>query len=271
MPNLRIRTLLRKLAMCSALPLVLVAGYAHSAPIIQSVSVIIDKPDYSSSYAVGVTAYVDGQGVDIAEVSVTHTPTTSGSLDSWPLQQTSASQWWNWSTQRVPLATGPIDGTLSVSVTDVDSQTTTIQGLQFYPAAELDFPVMTVQTLTTGYRVNTTNVPNADYYDLWLWDPIALIYPSSQQVTDVADLLDIPFDGLVDGRSYSIFLIANNLFQTEETSTPYTYHFRSYTQQRVSFEAASIPEPETLALLMSGLGLILAIARRRPQGAVTGG
>lgn len=261
--------MMRNLSKASVLATTLLSlcGIASAAPSIQGVRFTIDKPSYNSTYSVGAAVSVDGSGTDIASVSVTHQPLTSDSLGTWQLAETSSGSWWSWaySWPRPQISSGPLDGTITVTVTDVNGQTTTRNDISFQPLAELPLPIFDIQLTTDGYQIHTTNVAGADYYDLWLWDPVERFYPSTQRVTNVNNFQTIPFEGLVDGRDYDLSLIANNYVSGGSVDNPYGLLYRSYTLERLTYSAAAVPEPETYAMLLAGLGLVGFVARRRRQ------
>jgi hypothetical protein len=227
-------------------------------PEILATSVTIDKPDYSSTYSVGVSVYVDGYGVDITNVNFSHQSIYSGTLGSW---QKSGAEYGFWAPARISQDTGPIDGTLTITATGANGDVSANKYFNFKPEAELAFPVMSVFAEATGYRIQSNNILNADYYNLWLWDPVARFYPSSQTVTDIANFSTIPFSGLVDGRTYNLYLMANNSFS--DGSVEYDNGlFRSYTLEQLTYSATPVPEPSTMLLLGAGVAG-LAFWRRK--------
>jgi hypothetical protein len=243
----------------------LAPGIGVANPSLTYLSVIIDKPSYSSTYSVGVTAYTQSDGIGIAGVNVEHQPVTSDSIGSWALASQGGNEWWSWAAAnpRPAQANGRLDGLLEITVTDKGGNSAIFTDFHFQPSAELEFPSIVVHTTATGYRISGNDVENADYYNLWLWDPVASFYPSSQTVQHVADLQEIPFAGLVMGRTYSLFMIANNRFSGGTLDGNNGSLFRSYTQTYLTPTAVPVPEPETYAMLLAGLGLVGVVARRK--------
>lgn len=243
---------------------------AAAAPSLKGVAFTIDKPSYNATYSVGAAVGVDGNGIDIASVSVSHQSINSDSLGTWQLAETSPGSWWSWaySWPKPQISSGPLDGTITVTVTDVNGQTTTRNDISFQPLAELPLPSLAVQLNTDGYHIQTANIQDADYYLLSLWDPVERFYPSSQGVTDVKDFQTIPFEGLVDGRNYRLSVMANNVVSGGSLDSSYELHYRSYTVEYLTYSAAAVPEPETYAMMLAGLGLVGFMARRRKQAAI---
>lgn len=221
---------------------------------ITSGSMTIDKPDYNSTYSVGVRAFISSAN-GIAEVSVSHTPMASGSVGTWALEPRGGS-WWNWAPTPVPYISGPLDGVFTITVVDALGLTDRME-LRIGPEEELDFPVMEVSERPFGFKVTTADVPNADYYNLWLWDPVDRFYPSSQRVLNLEELQEISYDGLVAQRTYNLYLIANNTFENGATGVygnPLVSTFRSTTLQRVTYVPIASPEELLGALRIASEG-----------------
>lgn len=205
-------------------------------------SMTIGKPDYSSTYYVGVRANISSANA-ISEVSVSHTPVFGGSFGTWALEPL-ASYWWNWAPSRVPQLNGPLDGVFTITVVDALDVVDRME-LRIWPEVELAFPIMEVRQRPFGFKADAADVPNADYYDLWLWDPIDRFYPSSQRVENLEDLQEISYEGLVDDRTYNLYLLANNTFEngaTDMYGNPLLSTFRSYTLQGVTYVPIAPPE-----------------------------
>jgi len=238
-------------------------GSAHAAPTLEKAYLYVDTTDYNGSYTVGVRASVNGQGSEIQSVEASHLPVTGGKFSTWGLDLTQQGYYWNWAGQHVPLSAGPLTGSVTLTVRDATGSITTASDLKFLPEAEISIPVMSVDTTSTGYRVQTSNITGADYYTLWLWDPVARLYPSSQRVSDVASLNEVSFSGLVDGRTYRLFLSAYNPFTSGTLDQGDQSTFRSTTARDLTFFTSPVPEPSTASLLLAGLGLVVQVGARR--------
>jgi hypothetical protein len=224
-------------------------------PTIERATLFVSTSDYNDTYVVGVRAWVNGHSTAISSVVASHQPFASGAFQPWSLTLLPIGYYWDWS-NHLGRSAGPIDGSLSLTVTDVNGGVFATSDLRFKPEAEIAIPMMTVSQATSGYRVQTGSVAGADYYTLWLWDPVDRFYPSSQQVADVANFGDVPFAGLVDGRTYRLFLSAYNPFTAGTLDTGDQSTFRSTTAMNLTFSASPVPEPTTSALLLVGLGLL---------------
>lgn len=251
-----------------AAPLLSLWGTVAAAPLLSSASFIVDKTDYNLTYTVGARAYVDGNGVDIASVTVSHHAIDSDSFGTWQLEQIHPGYWWSWAPAHLQMSSGPLDGSMSILVTDINGQTTIRSDFNFQPLAELELPAMTVQAGVNGYQIDTAEILNADYYNLWLWDPVERFYPSSQQVQRVSDFQTIPFNGLVDGRTYNLYLIGNNIVSGGSQESPYNLQYRSASLEYLTHSVAAVPEPASWALLMAGLTLMGAARRFRKRAEI---
>lgn len=204
---------------------------AGAGPVIQGASLTIDKPDYSASYAVGASV-VASSDVSISSVVVSHFPSNSGAAGQWNLVYQWGDYWWNWADGRPAYSAGPLDGYFSVSAVDSNGITATVE-LPIPADAEMDFPTMTVVAGASGYVVTADAVERADYYNLWLWDPIDRFYPHSQTVADPSELQPIPTGDLVQGRTYNLYFMAVNNFQTGDFGSV----FRSYTLEHITHQS----------------------------------
>ncbi len=234
---------------------------AQGAP--SFISVVVDKANYNSEYVVGVDAYFSDPSNNVSRVEVNHVGASGSSFGPWELNELSTGRWWNWADTRITMSNGLLDGILAVSVEtsgEVDPYTAQ---LRLQPREELAIPQWTISKGETGYKINTQLVVGADYYNLWLWDWTDHRYASEQQVVNVTDLKEISFDGLVDGRTYNMYLIANNAFSGGDQFIPSSILYRSYDLQYITyFSENSVPEPGSFALMVFGLAG-LPVARRR--------
>jgi hypothetical protein len=241
---------------------------AHAMPTIERATLFVDTTDYNGTYVVGVQAWVNGHSTAISSVVASHQSFTSGAFQPWSLALSPNGYYWDWS-NHLERSAGPVDGSISLTVTDVNGGVFATSDLRFKPEAEIEIPMMTVSQAMSGYRVQTGNVTGADYYTLWLWDPVDRFYPSSQQVTDVANFSYVPFAGLVDGRTYRLFLSAYNPFTAGTLDTGDLSTFRSTTATNLMFSVSPVPEPPTSLLLLVGLGLLAyryrAAGKSRPR------
>jgi hypothetical protein len=234
-------------------------------PLPASVSVIVDKVNYISQYVMGVDAFFyNSQAAEVSGVTVNHLSNPGSTFASWQLSQIAPSRWWNWAGSGVPMTSGPLEGSLSLTIQNTNGQVSNIGDFQFQPNEEMQIPAWTVSAGAGGYTVHTQAVAGADYYNLWLWDPIDRKYASSQQVGSISDLSSISFAGLVDGRTYNMYLIANNTFTGGNSAIPSTILYRSYDLQYLTYSSVvAVPEPETYAMMLAGLGLMGAAVLRR--------
>lgn len=221
---------------------------------ITSASMTIDKPDYSSTYAVGVRANISSANA-ITEVSVSHTAIEGGQFGTWALDPM-GTYWWNWAPTRVAQTNGPLDGVFAITAVDSLGLVDRME-LRIWPEVELVFPVMEVSARPFGFKVSAAEVPNADHYNLWLWDPVDRFYPSSQTVTNLEELQEISYDGLVAERTYNLYLIANNSFEngaTDVHGNPLASLFRSYTLKGVTYVPVAPPAELLEALRVASEG-----------------
>ncbi len=234
-----------------------------ATPTFERATLWVDSTDYNGTYTVGVRAWVNGQGTGVQSVVASHQPVSGGVFGPWTLDLSPDGSYWSWASNHVWMGFGQLTGRVTLTAQDADGGITTTSDLHFRPEVEIDIPVMSVAITDTGYRVEATNIAGADYYTLWLWDPIAMMYPSSQQVADVASLREVSFAGLVDGRTYRLFLSAYNPFTAGTLDSGNLSMFRSTTAVNLTFSAAPVSEPGTAALLLGGIGLLLRIAAKR--------
>ena len=249
----------------SAITAALICWVAASgaAPTFERATLWVDSTDYNGTYTVGVQAWVNGRGTGIQSVVASHQPASGGAFGPWELDLTPQGSYWSWASNHVWMGFGQLTGRVTLTAQDTDGGVTTTSDLQFRPEVEIDIPVMSVATTGTGYRVQATNVADADYYTLWLWDPVDMLYPSSQQVTDVAALGRCPLRGWSTAEPTGSFLSAYNPFTAGTLDTGNLSMFRSTTAVNLLFSATPIPEPGTAALLLGGIGLLLRIAAKR--------
>jgi len=217
----------------------------QAAPVIDGASVTIDKPDYWATYAIGIRAYVTSE-VPVTSVTVVHTPVSGGSAGQWALAGSGGYEWWNWSPNYRPMySEGHLDGTFAITATDELGATSIVKELAVPVDAELELPTAQVNRTALGYEVSAQPVARADYYNLWLWDPVDRFYPSSQQVTDPATFVPIPTANLVSGRTYNLYFMAVHQLDVGQ--------FRSYTLKYISHAS---PEAllQQLAASVFGVG-----------------
>jgi hypothetical protein len=243
------------------LALGMTGGYANAAPLVQVLSITLDKPAYNSTYSLGVEAFVQVGDAAVTDVKATHQSISSGSAGTWPLEDTGG-RYWAWGPQ-IAQNLGPLDGSIVVVALDSNGEQSSLS-VALQPAQEMDWPTATVAWTGRGFSVTGTAVTNADDYDLWLWDPIDRYYPSIQEVTDPSNLKEISAVNLVVGRQYNLYWIANNYID----ASPNGIVYRSNTLQYLvvpagsNSESSNVPVPTTLALL--ALGLVgLGVARRK--------
>lgn len=243
---------------------------AKSAP--SYVSVVVDKVNYNQDYVIGVDVNYYGQANDIVGVSANHHSIGQRSFGTWGLNRLSDGRWWEWAPSRIPMSSGPITGTVSITEQNSNDVTTEFDVFNFRPDEEMAIPTWTISKEQSSYKINTLGVSGADYYNLWLWDWTELKYVSSQQVANITDLQSISFDGLVDGRTYNIYLIANHRFLEDSAGFSTSILVRSYDLQYLTYSATAraVPEPETCSLVLAGLALIGGLLRpkaskRNPQ------
>lgn len=234
-----------------------------AAPTFERATLWVDSTDYNGTYTVGVRAWVTGQGSGVKSVVASHQPVLGDMFRPWTLDLMPDGSYWSWASNHVWMGFGQLTGSVTLTAQDADGGITTTSDLQFRPEVEVDIPVMSVAITDTGYRVKANNIAGADYYTLWLWDPVDMKYPSSQQVADVASLGEVSFVGLVDGRTYRLFLSAYNPFTAGTLDSGNLSMFRSTTAVNLTFSATPVPEPGTAAMFLGGIGLLLRIAAKR--------
>jgi hypothetical protein len=227
-----------------------------AAPVLLGAAVTVDKPAYSDTYSLGVQAIAQANGAPIAAVTANHAGVLSGSFGLWSLADI-GSRWWAWAPQHVRQADGPLDGTIEVTVRDAQGGATSI-GLTLQPDQEMEQPEAAVTWTGAGFAVSGQRIAKADYYNLWLWDPIAKFYPSSQRVADPNDLSEISSQGLVEGRQYNLYWMANNEVDVGQAGLSVLY--RSYSLQYLTVPPSSVPEPGTMALVAVSAARLLACA-----------
>lgn len=234
---------------------------ATAAPIVQGISFTLDKPDYSYTYSLGVQAYVQAGEAALVDVTATHTSVSSSSTGTWSLDDYNG-YWWAWAPQRVPQSEGPLDGSIEVVARDASGESATLT-MTFQPEQEMEWPTVAATWNGTGFSVVGAAVDKADFYHLWLWDPIDRYYPSSQDVANPAELADISAANLIDGRTYNLYWIANNYVDTGPNGSRSLY--RSYTLQYVTVPTRAVPEPGTAGMVALALGLLVfSTTRLRP-------
>lgn len=248
---------------CAAATAFGAVGSSSATPIVERAFLWIDVTDYNQTYTVGVQARVNGQGSQVQSVAASHQPITGGTFTPWVLDLTPQGFYWNWASQHVPVSFGHLTGDVTLTVQDANGGVGTTNELRFLPEAEIAIPMMSVSSTSTGYRVQTSNITGADFYTLWLWDPVERLYPSSQRVSDVASLNDVSFLGLVEGRTYRLFLSAYNPFTSGTLDQGDQSMFRSTTATSLTFSTRPVPELGTAALLLAGLGVVVQIGARR--------
>lgn len=223
-------------------------------PTILGASFNIDKADCCVDYSVGVNVDVTGDS-PITSVVVTHRPILSGSAGQWALAQLGPTWWWNWSPAKPLFSTGPLDGVFSVTATDDQGASTTSTDLEIPSDAELAFPNVQITLAQSGYIVTSDPVPGAEYYNLWVWDPVDRYYAHYQTVDDPADLLPMPFDDFVTGRQYNFYFMALNVMPTGRLQST----FRSYNMRTfVHMPTAALLEKLRLDVVGVGPGTSLA-------------
>jgi len=257
---MKINAFVKPLLLASLVSSTAMAG--TGAPSVDRVSVIIDKPSYNPTYSVGVSANASSMESTISTVSVTHNAILGDSLGSWSLEPRDGA-WWSWAKAGPLRGNGKMDGSLEITAFDAAGNATTVSGFHFQPDQEIDLPTLSVHQTSTGFKVESADVTGADFYNLWLWDSIEKRYPSSQQVSHIDDLKEVSFDGLVNGRSYNLYLIANNRFTGGQLDANDGSLFRASALQTVTFNASPVPEPQTYLLLTGGLALVCSMARRQ--------
>lgn len=222
-------------------------------PTILGASFNIDKADCCVDYSVGVNVDVTGD-LPITSVVVTHQPIASGSAGQWALAQLGPTWWWNWSPAKPLFSTGPLDGVFSVTATDSQGFSTTSTDLAIPSDAELAFPNVQITLTQSGYVVTSDPVPGAEYYNLWVWDPIDRFYAHYQTVDDPSELVPMPFDVFVTGRQYNFYFMALNVMPTGRLQS----FFRSYNMRTfVHMPTAALLEKLRLDVVGVGPGTSL--------------
>lgn len=217
---------MRRILLAGLVGTVVFAGPLFAEPVVYHASISIHKPDYTGGYSIGVLAYVEST-VPVTSVAVVHTPISSGSAGQWALASNDGHQWWNWSSARSAFSAGPLDGTFSITATDELGGMSLVKEIVVPVDAEIDFPTVQVSRTASGYEVAAQPVTGADFYHLWLWDPVDRFYPSSQEVTDPATFLPIPTANLVAGRTYNLYFNAVNQLDVGQ--------FRSVTLKHITY------------------------------------
>lgn len=231
----------------------------HATPFL-NYSLVIDKPDYSTRYSVGVD--VNALDAEVGSILVHHQSNDSNVFQPWYLSKIGPGEWWSWSPlPGVSQSSGPLEGNLTIEAMDRDENVVSRGSFRFKPEEELDFPVVSVSKDTEGYKVQTAAVTNADFYLLHIWDPIQEFYPVDLRLMHVSDIPDIPYAGLVEGRDYSLYLHAYNEFSGGIPNRGNHAKFRAYTKYEFTHSVATVPEPSTMALF--GLCFLVLWCRLR--------
>ena len=128
---------------------------------------------------------------------------------------------------------------------------------------EFDYHNDAIQTPFRGFRISDTGNQLADILNVAVTNPA---YKEGDPLTP--GYLIERFDPLskVTFDANNIYVNLNNSMWHNDLPDPaHLYHnkFADKIALSVTFQAAPIPEPEIYAMLLSGLGLIGAIARRR--------
>jgi hypothetical protein len=209
-----------------------------------------------------VQAFVDSS-VALLSVEVEHHALVSGSFGSWALAPGST-DWWSWAPPPgVAQWSGPPDGTFTVRATDQDGGMAELV-MTLQPSQELLIPSPAYGWSGKGFSVTAQALPNADYYHLWVWDPVDEFYPYSATSTNQADLSFIEGSVLQPGRLYRAFFIANNL--VDGVTGPYSILYRSYSSHDLMLPASPVPEPSAplmFIVALSFMGSAAAVRARR--------
>ena len=128
---------------------------------------------------------------------------------------------------------------------------------------DFDYHNDSIQTPFRGFRISDTGNHLADILNVAVTNPA---YKEGDPLTP--GYLIERFDPLskVSFDANNIYVNLNNSMWHNDLPDPaHLYHnkFADKIALSVNFQAAPIPEPEAYAMLLAGLGLISAIARRR--------
>ena len=231
---------------------------------ISSVSMIIDKPSYNSSYAFGMDVFIDADelgGVD--DVFVEHFSSQGVLEGTWELDRQSSTHWWSWSeTYRKSYVSGPVDGYFSVSLLDLEDNEMDSISYIFPIGEELEaMPQPEISKGETGYGVTGATLANVDYYNLLVWDPVERYYPFSKQVSS-NEITIVPYDQLEDDREYRFFFMAVNSFDLSDEYISDS-SFRSYAVEYIIHDSSQVPVPAAAWLFGTALASLRFIRHKK--------